>query len=337
MIAAVLTAPRRLEIQEVPPPEPAAGEQLVAIHTAGICGTDLHGYQGDNPLLSLPRILGHELSGTVIGGDGPYAAGTRVAIDPMITCGECYACRHGRRNCCVDMKVIGVHVDGGYRPQFALPFSMLHPLPDSVSLELGALCEPLTIGANACLRGEVDEDVKVLIQGAGTIGLCCLLLAKARGAEVIIADTIAGRLELATRLGADATVQIGVEDDEQKVLAFTDGDGPGVVIEAAGHPAVLRRALDLVAPSGIVVDLMISRQELTFPVTATLIKKELDLRGSRLNRDLFPQVIDLIARGVFDPSPLITARYPLAEANEAFEAAGGGGEVKVVLEVEESA
>lgn len=318
MRGVVLTAPERLELRELPEPVPGPGEQLVRVEVAGICGTDLHGYRGRNPLLSLPRVPGHELAGTVIGGDGPVAVGTRVCANPMITCGECRPCRIGRRNCCVDMKVLGVHVDGALCEVMALPASMLHPLPENVSLEAGALVEPLSIGANACLRGDVGAGDTVLVQGAGPIGLCAMLMAKVRGARTIVTDALPGRLTLAERLGADVTIDVSAGDETAAILALTDGEGPAVVIEATGRVAVLRRAFDLVAAAGVVVTLVISPDELSLPVTATMIRKELDFRGSRLNRDLFPEVLGLLSAGKLDPLPMVTHRFGLEASPEAF-------------------
>ncbi len=335
MTSIVLTAPESLLVRDDPCPRPAAGEQRVAIRAAGICGTDLHAYHGDNPFLEFPRILGHELAGVVLS-EGAVPVGTAVAVDPMMTCGECRACRVGRRNCCVKMRVFGVHCDGGYREQAAVPSSMLHPLPANVPAEFGALVEPLTIGANACLRGEVAAAEPVVILGAGPIGLCALLCAKAIGAPVMMLDPLPARRALALRLGADAVVDPVGEDDAARVLEFTGGLGPGTVIESAGRASVLSRAIELAGPAGIVVSLMISRESLSLPVTGQLIRKELDLRGSRLNRDLFPSVIAQLANEVIDPTPLITHRFPLGQAPEAFELASSrpGEVVKVVLEVE---
>lgn len=334
MTSVVLSAPETLLVRDDPVPVPGDGEQLVAVRAAGICGTDLHAYHGDNPFLEFPRILGHELAGIVIS-EGAVPRGTPVAVDPMMTCGECRACRVGRRNCCVKMQVFGVHCDGGYRQQCAVPSSMLHPLPDNVPVEFGALVEPLTIGANSCLRGEVAAGEPVVILGAGPIGLCALLCARAIGARVLSIDPLPARRELALRLGADEVADPA--HDEAQVLAFTDGLGPGTVIESAGRASVLARAIELAGPASIVVSLMISREALSLPVTSQLIRKEMDLRGSRLNRDLFPQVIAQLASGEIDPTPLITHRFPLACAAEAFALASSrpGEVVKVVLDVEE--
>lgn len=336
MTSVVLTAPETLLVRNDPLPVPAEGDQLIAVRATGICGTDLHAFHGDNPFLEFPRILGHELAGIVMS-EGAVPVGTAVAVDPMMTCGECRACRVGRRNCCVKMQVFGVHCDGGYRQQCAVPSSMLHPLPANVPVEFGALVEPLTIGANACLRGEVTAGEPVVILGAGPIGLCALLCAKAIGARVMMLDPLPSRRELALSLGAEAVADPVGEDDEARVLEFTDGLGPGTVIESAGRANVLARAIELAGPASIVVSLMISREELSLPVTSQLIRKEMDLRGSRLNRDLFPQVIAQLASGAIDPTPLITHRFPLADAAEAFELASTrpGEVVKVVLDVEE--
>lgn len=317
MQAVLLTAPQTLEVRDLPPPIPADGEVLVQVHTAGICGTDLHSYHGRNPLLTMPRILGHELSGTVVA--GPLPRGARVALDPMLTCGHCRPCRLGRRNCCVEMQVLGVHVDGGFREQIAVPASLCHELPENVSFELGALVEPLTIGANAVLRGDVTAADDVVIQGAGAIGLAALLAARLRGARTIVIDTVASRLEVAKAIGADEAIDASTTDDLAAVLELTGGEGAGVVIDASGRIEVLRHALDLVAAAGIVVTLIISPAELSFGATEYLIKKELDVRGSRLNRDLFPSVLESLASGAIDPRPMVTQRFVLAEAPPAFE------------------
>ena len=321
MKAVVLVEPYRFVVEERPAPEPGEGEALVRVRVAGICGSDLHAYHGQQPFLTYPRVLGHEVAGEIAAlgpGVSGVGVGDRVCVDLVINCGHCYPCRIGRPNCCVSIKVMGVHVDGGFAEFVSAPVSRIHRVPPELSDEEAALVEPLTIGCQAVTRGDVSDGETVAILGAGPIGLVSLMAAKARGARVLIADLLDSRLKLAAELGADATVNSGREDVAGAASRFTNGEGANVVIEAVGVPATVEAAIDIVSAAGRVVLLGLGSKPIGV-VPTTLIRKELDVRASRMNSRRFPEAIELATCARLPLARLITHRMLLASAADAFD------------------
>lgn len=327
MRAVVLTEPYRFSTVERDRPTPAPGEALLRVRAVGICGSDLHAYHGRQPFLTYPRVLGHEVAAEVVAlGESAQAEaisrgisiGSRVCVDLVINCGTCYPCRVGRPNCCVNIQVMGVHVDGGFADYLTAPISRLYPIPDEISDDEAALIEPLTIGCQAIGRGEVAAGETVLVIGAGPIGLVSLLAAKARGARIIISDLIDSRLALARKLGAEKTVNTSTENLLEAVTAFTHGEGANVVVEAVGIPATVLSSIEAVSSAGRVVLLGLGQRPVEI-VPTTLIRKEIDIRASRMNSRRFPEALDLVARARLPLADLITHRMSLAEASQAFE------------------
>ncbi len=319
----VVEAPGSVAVTETPTPGCGPGQALVRIRVIGICGSDLHVYHGRLPFFRYPGTPGHEMSGELVElrAERPdLKPGCKVAVNPTVGCGSCYPCRLGRPNCCVDVKCIGVHVDGGMCEYLAVPAEQVHRLPDDLDLHVAACIEPLSIGLQACRRGRVAEGETVAIIGAGTIGLCALQMAKALGARVAISDMVPMRLDLAHRSGAELVVNAADDDFEQRVDRWSGGEGANVVIEAVGLPETIRQSLELVSAAGRVVLLGVLDDDVPLPAL-TIMRKEMDFLGSRMNANLFPSVIDMLAAGRVDPAPLITHRFPLADARRAFELA----------------
>ncbi len=315
MKTAVTLAPRRIELVDRPEPRAGDGEALIRVERVGICGSDLHLYHGKHPYASYPRTQGHEFAGIVLGygggGGGPVAVGERVAVEPLLPCGACYPCRLGRGNCCVRLRVLGAHVDGALTELIAVPTERLYPTAD-LAPELAALVEPVSIGVQAVARGGIGAEDRVLVFGAGPIGQAVVLAAVDRGARVMAVDRFGSRLDLARRLGAEATVEVGSDDLATAVAAWTGGDGPSVAVDAVGAPAVIRSCVDLVASAGRVVIIGLSDQEVSLPVI-DFTRKELTIVGSRNNAGLFGAAVDLVSRRREEVGALITQRYPLAE------------------------
>jgi L-gulonate 5-dehydrogenase len=205
MQAIVFDAPNGVRLTELDVPKPAHGEALVDIRAAGLCAGDLYIFTGRNPYVSYPRVGGHEFAGRVValGPDtaGP-APGSRVVIDPFIGCGTCYACRIGKRNCCANLEIVGVHRDGGFAPFATVPVANLVPTPDGLSDFHAAFAEPVAIGLQGCRRASVGHGDTVLVLGAGPIGLALVEVARARGAKVFATDIDTNRLDMAEKLGA---------------------------------------------------------------------------------------------------------------------------------------
>jgi L-gulonate 5-dehydrogenase len=340
MRAAITVAPRRIEMQEVPDPIPGPGQALVKVETAGICGSDLHLFDGTNPYANYPLTQGHEFSGRVVAFNGPYdgpiKVGDRVTVEPLIYCGECFPCRNGRPNCCVRLNVLGVHVPGAFAEYIAVRTNALFPAGD-LDPELTALVEPVSIGMQVVTRGQVTAQDTVAVFGAGVIGQAVLLGAADRGARVLVVDKIGSRLELARKLGAEVTVEAGMQDPAQVILDWTNGEGPSVAVDATGVPSVIRTAIDVVAPSGRVVIVGISDQEVSIPVIQ-FTRKELNILGSRNNTGVFGEALDLVQRHNERLRVLVTHRFPFDQAQEAMTLAldHPAEAEKVLLQIEAS-
>jgi L-gulonate 5-dehydrogenase len=321
MKAVALLEPQRFEIQERPVPTPGPGEVLIKVRAVGICGSDLHAYRGNQPFVTYPRVLGHEVAGQVADlgpGVDTLSAGDRVCVDLVINCGHCYPCRIGRPNCCVSIQVMGVHVDGGFAEYIVAPVSRVYRLPDSLPDDHAAMVETLTIGCQAVARGDVSTGETVAVMGAGPIGLVAMLAAKSRGARVLVVDLVDKRLELARTLGADAVVNSGTASLTDEVARFTSGEGANVVIEAVGAVSAVESAIEIVSAAGRVVLLGLGARPVPIVPTA-LIRKELDIRASRMNSRRFPEAIALASRLLGPLGEMITHRMPLTSAPEAFE------------------
>ncbi|MGP5564409.1 Zn-dependent oxidoreductase [Vreelandella alkaliphila] len=322
MKAFQVKAPHDYQVAEVEPPKVAAGEALVRVAFAGICGSDMHIIHGDNAFVRFPRITGHEFAGVVeaVGeGVADVAVGDRVCIDPVISCGECYPCRIGRPNVCSSLEVIGVHRDGGFEEFVAVPATNVHLLPDHIGLDAAALVEPYTIAANVLDRMQPHPGDRLMILGAGVIGMTILQMALAKGIEeVIVTDVINERLAVANQLGATQVFNSREQDVEKEVLALTQGEGVPLIADAACVPALLPQMLRLASPAGRIGLLGFSAQPSDL-VQLEVIKKELTLVGSRLNNRKFPEVLELMASGQLDPLALVSHRLPLNDMPSAID------------------
>ena len=319
MRAAVTVGPRKIEVRDVPDPRPAPDEALVRVETAGICGSDLHLFDGSNPYANYPRTQGNEFSGRSVsfGGDysGSIKVGDRVTVEPLLWCGECFPCRNGSPNCCVNLKVLGVHTDGAFADLIAVKTRALFPAA-GLDAELTSLVEPISIGMQVITRGQVTGKDTVVVYGAGVIGQAALVCARDRGARVLVVDRIASRLELAKQLGAEAVAEAGKDDVPALVAGWTKGEGPAVCVDATGAPSVIRAAIDAVAPSGRIVIVGISEQEVSIPVIQ-FSRKELTILGSRNNAGVFGEAMELVQRLNEQLRVLVTHRYPIEQAQEA--------------------
>ncbi|WP_462378787.1 Zn-dependent oxidoreductase [Pseudomonas sp. Marseille-QA0892] len=320
MQAFQVRAPMDYVVSDVEEPQAAPGEVLVRVAYAGICGSDMHIIHGSNAFVQFPRITGHEFAGVVEalgeGVDG-FSIGDRVCIDPVINCGSCYPCRIGRPNVCTKLQVIGVHRNGGFEERVNVPASNAHRLPENVSLDAAALVEPYTIAANVLDRMQPVAGDRLLIFGAGLIGLTILQMAHALGIEdVTVTDVIDERLATAREFGATRTFNGRSEDVEAAMRAVTGGEGVPLIADAACVPALLPQMLRIASPAGRIglLGFDVNPSDL---VQLEVIKKELTLVGSRLNNRKFPEVIDLMASGRLDPLGLVSHRLPLAQMPDA--------------------
>ncbi len=280
MRTVVLEQPGVVRLIDADPPHAGPAQALVRLRAAGICGSDLAAYRGVSPLVRYPRVLGHELLVDVLECmDRPDLVGQRAVVEPLVRCGVCRACRQGRYNCCVDLRVMGVHVDGGLRDVIAVDTRQLFPIPEGMSDDVAVLAEPTSIAYHAVQRSGIEAGQVALVFGAGAIGLLITqLLLRARGTRVLVSDVDPWRLTVATGLGA---TPLGADHDDlvHGVVEATDGEMADVVFEATGSATCTRLTTEAVAQGGRIVLIGWNKGPVEVD-TVTLMRKEVDLRGS---------------------------------------------------------
>jgi 2-desacetyl-2-hydroxyethyl bacteriochlorophyllide A dehydrogenase len=315
MQAVVCRQPGEIAIEDRPEPARGEGEVLVGVQRIGICGTDFHIYQGKHPYLQYPRIVGHEFSGTVI--EAPEASalkpGETVVINPYVACGKCIACRNGKPNCCMQIGVLGVHRDGAMCERISVPERNVYPA-GRLSVDQGAACEFLAIGAHAVARSEIIEGKRALVIGAGPIGLGVALFAKLAGGDVTIMDRDTARLQFAVENGLAARSIAADDRVVEAVAAATGNEGFDVVFDATGNKASMEGAFRHVAHGGTLVLVSIVAENITFS-DPEFHKREMTVRGSRnATRADFERVITAIESGRVPLDKLITHRTSLSGA-----------------------
>jgi 2-desacetyl-2-hydroxyethyl bacteriochlorophyllide A dehydrogenase len=299
------------------------GQSVIRIRRVGICGTDLHAYEGTQPYFDYPRILGHELSGDLVDLDQApgFAPGEAVTVIPYFNCGHCIACRTGKPNCCVHIKVCGVHMDGAMVDYLSVPSgSLVHG--DGLNYEELALVEPLAIGAHAVRRAAVAPDEFVLVVGAGPIGLGILESARIAGAQVIAMDINEDRLSFCrNKLQVLHTIHAGAtttKDIAGKLAEITRGDMPTVVMDATGSRKAINDAFLYLAYGGRYVLVGLQKEEICFS-HPEFHKREATLMSSRnATRDDFARVMDSMKKGLIDPTSYITHRVAFEKVKEEF-------------------
>ncbi len=334
MLTVVCETPGALVAQDRPVPSPAEGEVLLRVKRVGVCGTDLHIFTGNQPYLSYPRVMGHELSGIVeqapLG--SALAKGDVVYVMPYLSCGHCVACRQGRTNCCVNIQVLGVHRDGAFTEYLSVPQAFVHKA-DGVSLDQAAMVEFLAIGAHAVRRAQVCAEQRVLVVGAGPIGMAAMIFAKLRGATVTALDSRADRLAFAMeRLGMDASVALG-DTDEAQLSALTANEFYDVVFDATGNPKAMERGLRFVAHAGTYGLISVVAANISFS-DPEFHKRETTLLASRnATTEDFETVLDAMRAGKI-PAALNTHRMALADVPEHFKMLldPAAGVVKAIVE-----
>jgi 2-desacetyl-2-hydroxyethyl bacteriochlorophyllide A dehydrogenase len=341
MRTVVLDRPGELRLTDEPEPRPpSAGAVIARVLRVGVCGTDVHAWRGEQPFFSYPRILGHELAVEVIAA-GPgvtgVAPGDRCTVEPYVNCGECRPCRTGRQNCCERLQVIGVHVDGGMRELVELPARKLHP-SETLPPDALALVEMLGIGAHAVRRAGPSEKDRVLVLGAGPIGLGVATFAADSGACVAVADVNPARLAFcATQLPMVHTIDLlrGAADVPAAVRDTAGGDLPTIVFDATGNADSMRRAFTLIGNGGTLVLVGLVLGDLTFH-DPDFHRRETTLLASRnALPDDFRTVIHALESGRVDVRHWITHRTSLDETARVFPqwTEPGAGVVKGMIEI----
>ncbi len=325
MLEAVMVQPGQIEFNEVPKPSVEKDHVLIEVKACGVCGSDLHVYHGKHPFTSYPVIQGHEFAGVVdaVGSEVEgIRPGRKVTVEPFLVCGRCYPCRHGRTNICDELKVMGFQAPGCHRNFFSAPADNVIPIPEKLSFEAGAMVEPLAVGVHAVRRSGLKAGMKVLVLGAGPIGLLTMQAAKASGAsEALIVDRVDFRLEVARKLGADHTVNGDREAVAEGIRRAFGADGADLIFECVGLEVTVETAVQ-VARKGtriMVVGVVGGRPRISIGL---LQDRELELVGTLMYmRPDFEQAIAWIAEGSVRPTELITARFPFEELPRAYREA----------------
>jgi L-iditol 2-dehydrogenase len=328
--AVVLTGPATLEVREGDAPLPDPHEVVVRVESVGICGTDLSIHAGKIPV-AYPRVMGHEIVGTVETGAG--ARGERVLVDPGIACGRCRQCREGRTNICTAGWLIGRDRDGGLCELVTVPATNVHPLPDGLDTSTAPMVQVLATCVHAQRRVRIFPQESVVVLGLGVTGLLHLQLARLRGARPVIGITRSGaKRSIARELGADLT--IAAEGNEVERVRRALPDGADLVIECVGTADALARSMEMVRTGGRILAYGTMTETAGALPFYDLYHKEISIFGARSARvEDFPLAIETVASGRIALDPLVSERYALADVSGAFRAAGAPGALKVFVDV----
>ena len=326
MKALLLSKYRQLDLAEVPTPSPAADEVLIRVGACGICGSDVHGYDGSSGRRIPPIVMGHEASGTVeaLGaGVANFRIGDRVTFDSTVYCGACAFCRRGEVNLCDNRQVLGVSCGdyrraGAFAEYVVVPARIVYRLPESISFAEAAMLEAVAVAMHGVSLAHFGPETTAVVVGAGTIGLLTMQALRAAGcARVFISDIDTTRLKLAEQLGAPAILS-AASDPVAQVLQLTKGMGVDVAIECVGRNETVAASIASVRKGGTVVLVGNISPEVTLPLQK-VVTRQIRLQGSCASAGEYPQAIELMARGAIQVKPLITAIAPLQEGPRWFE------------------
>jgi len=330
--------PGKVILSEGDKPVAGQGEVLVKLRYVGFCGSDLSTYLGKNPMVNYPRVPGHEISGVIdaIGEGVPdgFSLMEPVTVVPYTNCGQCPSCRRGRTYACQFNQTLGVQRDGAMQEYIAVPWQKILKAPKLSGLEL-AMVEPLTVGFHAVDRGRVTDSDTVMVLGCGMIGAGAIVRSVLRGAKVVAVDIDDHKLSLVKDLGAQHTINSLNSDLHEEIVKFTGGDGPDVVVEAAGNPITYRAAVEEVAFTGRVVCIGYAGSEVSF-ATKLFVQKEMDIMGSRnATPEDFRAVISYLERGTFPLDKMITRKVKPEDAPETVQtwADDPGKVMKILLDL----
>ena len=318
----VCEEPGQFLIKEKQEPALEKGQVLIQMKRIGICGTDLHAFQGNQPFFQYPRILGHELAGEVIQvGESvtTYKAGDRVGIMPYVSCQKCIACRRGKTNCCTSIQVLGVHSDGGMQERIVLSQDLLLPA-NHLEWEEIAILEPLAISAHAIRRSQVTPEDTVVVMGCGPIGIGVMAFAQVEGARVIALDVQDSRLQFVKdKLGIKDTVNVLQGDAQKKVEELTNGDMAQIVFDATGNKRALESGVDYMSHGGKFVLVGLFKGELSYQHPAIHAKETSLLCSRNATREDFDYVMDKLNQKTFPVNSFVTHTVPFLDMPQHFD------------------
>jgi 2-desacetyl-2-hydroxyethyl bacteriochlorophyllide A dehydrogenase len=319
----VLQAPGEFIERQVPEPSPEPGHALIRMRRVGVCGSDFHAYNGTHPAYTYPRILGHELAGEVLqapADQNSLREGDRCAIEPYWACGYCKACLKGRTNCCDNIRVFGIHIDGGLQGALSVPVHLLHK-STLLNFDQLALVETLGIGAHAVQRSGLEKGESAMVIGAGPIGLAVMLFAQAAGADVVVVEKIKCRREFAASFGVEA-----ISDAEDRTA--------NAVFDATGSAAAMSASLEHVSSTGRLVFAGLTKERVCLD-DPLLHKREITVFASRNSRAQFLRIIKMIEKSEIDISRWINERMSLGEVPARFKGLiGNSSLIKAMIEIE---
>ncbi len=332
MKAAVLYGPRDLRVEAATDPTPAAGEVLVRVRAAGLCGTDYRIWSGDRQV-SYPLIMGHEFVGEVAATGATVRnvkPGDRVAVEPNYSCDACELCREGNRNLCAKRTAVGIDVAGGFAQLARVPARCCWTAPPGLSDNQLLLTEPLAVVVRGVARAGVKPGATAAVLGAGTLGLLALQVLRSRGARVLVVGRTERRLDLARQLGAEAVHSLTAGPASEAAKRFAGREGVEIVVETAGTPEAVAGAIELARPGGRVVLIGLPHEPSQVHFF-WVVRRELTLIGSMIYQDEFPEAMRLLNEGAVRVEPLVTHRFPLEAIQDAFVAHRQPDSIKVAV------
>ena len=338
MTGAYFLGNQQIEIRQLPEMEPGEGQVLLKVCACGVCGTDVHIFEGGKGSAEVkpPVILGHEFSGFIekIGpGVEGLKVGQLVTVDPNIYCGKCLPCRQGQKQMCHHMGAVGVNMDGGFADYCLAPYAQCVVVPENTDPELAAMAEPLACCLHGIDRAGIRPGENVLVIGGGTIGQIMLQLARLAGAaKVVLSEPVAKRRELAVELGADAAIDPLNENLNERLYEIFGSEGADVVIECVGNPRTSAQAIDAAARCGRILLFGVPHPEAILQTKMhPIFQKELTIMGSFVNPDTQSRAVALLASGQLKIKPLITHRYPIAQLEDAIKMQTSAESIKVLV------
>lgn len=333
----ICTTPGSFQYHNSKKPALKPGNSIIKIACVGVCGTDLHAFEGTQPYFSYPRILGHELAGELVEADGAtgFEIGETVTIIPYLYCGQCIACRSGKPNCCVNLQVSGVHIDGGMVEYLSVPsYALVHG--QGLPVDALALVEPLSVGAHGVRRAAIEPGEFVLVVGAGPIGLGTMEFARIAGAKVIALDLNEGRLQFCKeRLKIDHTIHASSPDVLQQLREITSGNMPTVVFDVTGSLKAINNGFQYMAHGGRYVLIGLQKGNISFS-HPEFHKREGTLMSSRnATRQDFEHVLAVMKKGEINPTTYITHRVTFDKVADTFEfwLNPASGVIKAIIEM----
>ncbi|NCC08327.1 MAG: chlorophyll synthesis pathway protein BchC [Clostridia bacterium] len=319
----VITGPKQFEVREVPKPTPADGEVLIQMKAAGVCGSDIHLFLGENPNAVYPRIPGHENAGVVVEvgkGVTKVKPGDHVVVDLVVACGKCPHCLSGRRNICTTVKARGAATDGGWREYFAVPEHEVYLVPNEITFREAALVEPFAIGLHCTKRANIQGGETVLVLGSGTIGAVILQTLKQKGCKVICADINDSSLARAKKYGADAVVNTKTQNLKDFVQEFTGGIGVNAIFDSACYPGSLTAMLEQGIPANGATIVPLGFSTTQEGITQAMINvRELSIIGTRMSSGQFEPTIKNVAEHKYNMDGMVSHYIPFSQVEKVFE------------------